>query len=64
MTETSVEDLMITVIWLTIAGAEASSVCGMTIRVKMSQLGMPTDMAASRCPRGTPSIPARKVSAR
>ena len=63
-TETKVEDFTITVNWLTIEGAEASVTCGMTMRANVCAGDMPAENAASRWPRGTPSMPARKVSAR
>src|SRR5260370_37312052 len=62
--DTSVEDLTITVNWLTIDGAVASTTCGMTMRENVWAGDMPAENAASRWPRGTPSIPVRKVSAR
>ena len=64
ITETRVEDFTITVNWLTMEGAEASATCGMTMRAKVCAGDMPAENAASRWPRGTPSMPVRKVSAR
>src|SRR5215212_4612318 len=64
MTETSVEDFTTTVNWLTSEGAAVSIACGSTMRRKTWTCDMPTASAASRCARGTASIPVRKVSAR
>ncbi len=62
MIETRDESLIIAMNSLPMAGITIRTACGRTIRRMTSRSGMPSASAASRWPRGTAWMPARKIS--
>ena len=60
--DTSELSLIIAMKSLPMAGMTIRIACGRTIRRMSCRSGMPSASAASRCPRGTAWMPARKIS--
>ena len=62
MANTSEVSLIMAMKSLPMAGMTIRIACGRTIRRMISRSGMPSAWAASRWPRGTAWMPARKIS--
>lgn len=63
MRKPSAESLSSTTSWLTIAGSIERTACGSSTSRMTPDFRRPSAYAASDCPRGTASTPARKTSA-
>ena len=62
MNETRAESLIMAMNSLPTAGVTMRTACGSTMRAMMRRCVMPSAAAASRWPRGTAWMPARKIS--